>query len=171
MNPPTMKPSPMSWARRRPRQRGVAIVEMTIVIAFLLVPAIVVMVEAVRLFQAYRTLVQQVNVAARYLSVQAPGQGHDQARCIFRTGHTPEDCATRPPLLGGLDAAGFSLSIEDASSAGSAFLDSYSASGNLRLNTVSVTAAGYRHAFVLVTHLGLDSVEIPAVSAIYRQVG
>lgn len=152
-------------------QRGAAIVELTVVLAFFFVPLLLLMLEFGRLVQTYKTLVHQTSQTARYLSVQLPGQQHDTARCLFLVGETLDSCNSSAYLLPGLSSPDFELEIADASQEGEQKSWPVSSEASARrLNLVTVTARGYPYAFTFSQLIGLPSVTLPTVSATYRQV-
>ena len=70
---------------RRRREKGIVAVEL----AILLVPLTLVlfgMVELGRAFYQYEAIVKSTRSAARYLSVQAPGTGIPEAKCMVVAG-------------------------------------------------------------------------------------
>jgi hypothetical protein len=152
-------------------QRGSAIVELTVVLVFLMVPLLMLMIEFGRLVQTYKTLVHQTNTTARYLSVQAPGQAYDKARCLFLSGQPVTDCDSTTYVLPGLVTTDFQLQMTDASLGGDhANWPLDSATGARRINLVTVSAKGYPYVFSFFDIFGLTSVTLPTVSATYRQV-
>lgn len=152
-------------------QRGTAIVELAVVLVVFFVPLLLLMIEVARLVQTYKTLVHQTNMAARYLSVQLPGQQHDTARCLFLVGEALDSCNSSAYVLPGLSSPDFVLEIADASQAGEQKSWPVSSEASARrLNLVTVTARGYPYAFTFSQLIGLPSVTLPTVSATYRQV-
>jgi len=85
----------------RPGQCGVAIIELALVASLLLVLLLGV-IEIGRALNEYKILVNQVEVAARYLASRPPGTGHAEAECLVRYGVTDCNGSTRPPVLPGL---------------------------------------------------------------------
>jgi uncharacterized membrane protein len=84
-------------------QKGVVAIELAIV----LVPLTILlfgMLELGRAFYQYDTIVKSTRNAARYLSVQVPGVGIPEAKCIVVSGTISADTCPSP-LLSSLNAA------------------------------------------------------------------
>ena len=152
-------------------QQGAAIVELTVVLVFLLIPLLMLMVEFARLVQTYKTLVHQANHTARYLSVRQPGQAHDTARCLFLTGQAVDSCDSSAYVLPGLVTSDFVLRIADASQGGvQKDWPVDAANGARRLNLVTVSASRYPYALTFFPLFDLPSLTLPTVTVTYRQV-
>ncbi|MEJ7929745.1 TadE/TadG family type IV pilus assembly protein [Ramlibacter sp. AN1015] len=82
------------------KQRGVALVEFALVVPFLLT-LMLVTIEFSRAFYQYNTLTKAVRDAARYLSVQMPGTGVEEATNLIVYGTTTPGTQ---PLAPGLSA-------------------------------------------------------------------
>jgi len=114
--------------KRMRHQRGVAIVELALVIPFLLVMAILVA-EFGRAIYQYNTLTKSVRDAARYLTMQTPGTHVAEAQNLVVYGTT---AAGSRPLAPGL-----------ATSMVSAAWPTTQLGTNPPISTVSVTITGY----------------------------
>lgn len=167
---PTL-PSGQLTASNRRRQGGAALVELTVVLVFLMVPLLLGVIEAGRLIYTYKTLVHQAHHAARYLSVQAPGLNHESAKCLFKTGKLQATCLAQDALLSGFNAASFELSIDDAStSSAQKGISTGNATYPTAVNVVTITANKYPYTFTFSDLFGLPSMAFGPVSATYRQV-
>ena len=152
-------------------QAGAALVELTVVLALFMVPLLLGLVEAGRLIYTYKILVHQAHHTARYLSVQAPGQNHPTALCLFKTGQVQSTCLGSDNLLPGFSDASFVLTIEDASNnAGKKNVANAASSPNSHMNVTTVTATAYPYTFVFSDLFGGPSVSFGPVSASFRQV-
>lgn len=151
-------------------QKGVAVLELALVMALILVPLLLAMVEGARALSAYRTLTHQVNAAARYLSVFAPGVNHDQAKCLLKTGYSTTVCATAADLLPGL--SGGSIEVLDSSNdSNSALLaNEISSTPKRHVSTVTVKVSGYVHEFIFLNFVGMQNITLTPVAVTYRQV-
>lgn len=153
------------------RQRGAALVELALAMVFFYFPLLMGVVEVSRLVQAYKTLVHQVGHTARYLSVQPPGQGHDQVNCLFKTGQPISNCDSSQDLLPGFSNASFVVTIDDATTSSIRLnWSAGTAAGSPKLNLVTVTANAYTHQFMFGQVFDLYTLVFPAISATYRQV-
>ena len=127
------------------RQRGVAILELAIILPILLLLALGAVEFALALSQ-YKTVVNQVRVASRYLSGNAPGMGHAEAACLVRNGQLGIGPAcTGSALLPAL--ANVTITIQDASNSPATHRAQYTATGNgdTAVNLVTVTVQNYRY--------------------------
>lgn len=120
------------------RQRGVAMVELAIVLPLLLAICFAIT-EFGRAIYTYNTLAKSARDAARYLSTQASGSGYNTARNLVAYGNP---AGTGTPLMPGLNSSnmGSMVAICDASTC-SANLNQGS---NPTINTVTVTITGYQ---------------------------
>ncbi|PUE13821.1 hypothetical protein B9Z48_14330 [Limnohabitans sp. WS1] len=152
-------------------QAGAALVELTVVLALFMVPLLLGLVEAGRLIYTYKILVHQAHHTARYLSVQAPGQNHATALCLFKTGYAQSTCLASDALLPGFNDASFVLTIDDASNnAVKKSIANAASSPNSHLNVTTVTATAYPYTFVFSDLFGGPSLSFGPVSASFRQV-
>lgn len=95
---------------RRRFQRGVAAIEF----AILLIPLFILvggMTELGRALYNYNQLVSATRDAARYLTMQAPGEGEAQARCLAVHGNP---ACSGDPILPGLTTAMVKIEYEPA---------------------------------------------------------
>lgn len=152
-------------------QSGAALVELTVVLALFMVPLLLGLVEAGRLIYTYKILVHQTHHTARYLSVQAPGQNHPTALCLFKTGQVQSTCLASDALLPGFNDPSFVLTIEDASNnASKKSMANAASSPNSHINVTTVTATAYPYTFVFSDLFGASSLSFGPVSASFRQV-
>lgn len=145
-------------------QRGVAAVEA----ALLLIPLVILLLgiaEFGRIFYQYNTIAKATRDGARYLSMMAPGSGHEAAKCLVVTGSQPP-CAGTPPLVEGLTAS--QVSICDATTCAATHAN-VPADGNGMpvMNLVTVTVAGYQSVNFL--PVPVSSIEFDPISATMRQ--
>ncbi|MGV0959954.1 MAG: TadE/TadG family type IV pilus assembly protein [Limnohabitans sp.] len=153
------------------KQRGAALVELTIVLVLLLVPLLLGVIEVGRLIYTYKTLVHQVHHTTRYLSVQAPGQNHESAKCLFKTGKLQATCTATDTLLSGFNAASFELTIDDAStSSAKKGIPTGDATYPTSVNVVTITANQYPYTFTFSDLFNMPSMAFGPVSATFRQV-
>jgi TadE-like protein len=158
----------MKVSNRR-QQSGAALVELTIVLALFMVPLLMGLIEVSRLIYAYKTIVHQVHHTARYLSVQAPGQNWDFAKCLFKTGKLQSTCVDEDALLPGMKNV--ELTIEDAAdSTSKRGISTGDTSYPSSVNVVTVTANKYPHQFIFSDLFSISSVIFGPVSATFRQV-
>ena len=146
------------------RQRGVALLELTYVSAFLLVPLLAFVIEFGFVVHAYNVTVHQVGAAARYLSAMNPvTQFEPQARCLLLSGVAVADCSSTAQLLPGFASATVSIEQHTGVAVGG--------TANQKMNLVSVTVSGYRHHFKLTGFLeifGLSSIDFKPITAVGR---
>jgi len=158
-------------ARRARLQAGAVLVELAVVLALFMVPLLLGLVEAGRLIYTYKILVHQAHHTARYLSVQAPGQNHPTALCLFKTGQVQSTCLASDNLLPGFNDASFVLTIEDASNtAAKKSIANAASSPNSHMNVTTVTATAYPYTFVFSDLFGGPTLSFGPVSASFRQV-
>ena len=108
----------MSHVSRRPA-RGVAAIEF----AILLIPLVIMtfgLTELGRAFYHYNSLVKSVRDAARYLSMEARGNGEATARCLAVHGITS---CTGEPLAAGLSTSMVHIEYETAVETGEGSVD------------------------------------------------
>jgi len=125
------------------KQRGVALVELAIVLPLLLAICFAIT-EFGRAFYTYDTLAKSARDAARYLTTQAAGSGWTTARNLVAYGNP---AGTGSPLVPGLDSSNMSSKVT--------ICDASNCPGNLNqgsnpvINTVTVTITGYQFAPVI----------------------
>jgi Flp pilus assembly protein TadG len=152
-------------------QSGAALVELTVVLVFFMVPLLMGVIEAGRLIYTYKTLVHQVHHTARYLSVQAPGQNQDVAKCLFKTGKLQNTCEDAEALLPGFKNGTFELTIEDAANASTKKgISTGNATYPATVNVVTITANKYPYTFTFSDLFNMPSLAFGPVSATFRQV-
>ncbi|MGV1046074.1 TadE/TadG family type IV pilus assembly protein [Limnohabitans sp.] len=152
-------------------QSGAAIVELTIVLVFVLIPLLLAVLEFARLMYAYKTLVHQVNHTARYLSVQLPGLNHDKAICLLKTGQAVAPCSAADDLLKAFGDADFQVLISDSSnSALHAQWETSTLAVSSHINLVTVSAQNFSYSFDFSKLFGDLAIKFSPVSATYRQV-
>jgi Flp pilus assembly protein TadG len=148
--------------KRLSRQRGVAAVELGI----MLMPLVVLTfgtTEYGRAVYQYNTLVKASRDATRFLSGQGPGDPADLAvaKCLAVYGNT---ACTGSPLLPNLDAT--MVTVCDSVSCPSTHLNQATGSGVMNLVTVTIT--GYN--FDSMVPLVAPSVTFNAISTTMRQI-
>jgi Flp pilus assembly protein TadG len=148
------------------RQRGVAAVELALVIIPLLLLVFGVSEFGRAIFQ-YNTLAKATRGAARFLSTQGSGLGHAQAVCLAV--HGDRTC-TAPTLVSGLSAS--NISICDATNCPATHLAVQTGTGQLSL--VTVTVSGFQ--FVSLVNftvfgytIGAPNITFGQISATMRQ--
>ena len=155
----------------RRNQCGAALVELTVVLVFFMVPLLMGVIEAGRLIYTYKTIVHQTHHTSRYLSVQAPGQNHDIAVCLFKTGKIQSTCSASDALLPGFNDASFELSIEDAASVSAKKgISTGNATYPAAVNVVTITANKYPYIFTFSDLFNMPSMAFGPISATFRQV-
>jgi len=148
--------------RGRTRQRGVAAVEMGIV----LIPLVFLMfgiTEFGRAFYQYNTIVKATRDAARFLSGQGPGDATSigKARCLVVYGNT--DC-TGSALVPGLSTG--EVVVCDSTNCASTHAAQSTGSGVI--NLVTVTVSGY--GFTSVVPFVVPNLTFNDISTTMRQV-
>jgi Flp pilus assembly protein TadG len=151
---------------KRSRQQGVAAIEF----AILLVPLSVILfgtIELGRAFYQYDTLAKSVRAAARYLSVQTPGTGIDQAKCMTVSGTT----ACGSPLLANLDTSMVTINYIDGVSTCTS--GSTGGCGAINLVEVCVNCSGsaQKFKFVSMATLFVPDITFRQVRAVMRREG
>ena len=144
------------------RQRGVAAVEMGV----LLLPLVVLTfgtTEYGRAVYQYNTLVKSSRDAARYLSGQGPGDPNDVtiAQCLAVYGNTT---CTAPALLPGLTTS--MVTVCDSVSCPTDHLNQTTGSGVVNLVTVSIT--GY--SFTSMVPFVAPNITFNTISTTMRQI-
>lgn len=152
-------------------QSGAAIVELTIVLVFVLIPLLLAVLEFARLMYAYKTLVHQVNHTARYLSLQMPGLNHDKATCLLKTGQAVSPCSADNDLLKAFGDPDFEVLISDSSNSPlHAQWETSTLSVSSHINLVTVSAKNFSYSFDFSKLFGEHAIQFSPVSATYRQV-
>ena len=137
---------------RANRQRGVAAIEL----AILMIPLMILgagMFEVGRAFYNYNQLVSTTRDAARYLSMQAHGQGEPYARCL--AAYANPTC-TGEPVVHGLTAEMVHIDYESAVPTGEGSVD-----------LVRVTVEGYP--YVSIFEAVLPSLAFAPIGTTMRQ--
>lgn len=155
--------------------RGVVAVELALILPLMLTLTFATL-EFANALTTYKRLVTQTRLAVRYLSTQAPGQGHTEAQCLLITGSAS---ASLPcpggAVLPGLAAA--SVEITDAVNAPATQRGRMTStgSGGVSINLVTVKVSNYRHQLLLGNLLGgfvqsASVITFAPISATMRQV-
>ena len=154
--------------------RGAVIVEVAILLPIILLLAIAT-IEFASALVAYKRLVNQTRVAARWLSTQTPGQGHITAICLVKYNNTNNSLPCSGSLiLDNLNNA--TVSISDATTdPASQRAQRTNAPNAVAINLVTVTVSGYRHPLILGGFLkpitgGAASVSFSSIRTTMRQV-
>lgn len=156
---------------------GVAAIELALILPVLLLLCFGTL-EVAHALTAYKRVVTQTRLAARYLATRAPGKGAIEAQCLVITGTLSSTlpCAGTAVLPG---LPGATITVADASNSAATKQGQLtsSATGGLRLNLVTVTVSNYRHQMILGNALGIFSgptsastITFAPVSATMRQV-
>ncbi|WP_089956403.1 TadE family protein [Limnohabitans sp. 2KL-3] len=158
--------------KNRHNQNGVAFIELTIVLALFLVPLLIIVIEAGRLLYTYKTLVHQTRNTARYLSVQVPGQNHELAKCLFKTGKLVSNCNDADLLLPGFDNPKFEFSITDSNnnSSQNRGIPVGNSTYPVNLNIVTVSANKYPFKFIFQNLLKDNYLYFGMIGSTFRQV-
>jgi Flp pilus assembly protein TadG len=157
-----MRPSSLS----RQWQRGAAAVELALVMVPLLLLVFGVA-EFGRAIYQYNTLAKATRDAARYLSAQAPGEGHAQAVCLAVHGNTS---CTGTALAPGLTAA--QVQICDAINCIASHRAVLTGSGQMNLVTVSIVGFQFVSLFdftIFGYTVGAPDITYGAISTTMRQ--
>jgi Flp pilus assembly protein TadG len=129
---------------RSPKQDGAILVEAAVLLPIMLM-ILLATIEIAAALSQYRTIVTQVQIAARYLSTKASGSGHSDAVCLVRYGNLPVSgtCSGSAILPGLLSAT---VQVED-STTNSALraIAVQSGSHTVRVNMVTVSVTGYQY--------------------------
>jgi len=136
-------------ANRMPRaaQSGSVLVELAAILPILIGLSLCTL-EFASALSEYRSVVNQARIATRYLSTKAPGEGHEQARCLAINGiESGAPCGGTPIRRGFSDAT---VVIQDASNAPATHRAQAagSASSPVVVNLVTVQISNYEHPLV-----------------------
>jgi TadE-like protein len=144
-------------------QRGVAAVELGLLLPFILFPLTFGITEFGRAMAQYNTMVKNVRDGSRYLSQLPAGPtNHDAAKCLVVFGNI---ACTEPALLPGLTTA--MVTVEDSvTNPTPAYLNVLTPGGGT-LNLVSVTVTGYPFTFIV--DFGIPNFTFEAISSTMRQ--
>jgi Flp pilus assembly protein TadG len=157
------------------RQQGAVLVELSVILPLLLLLSFATL-EFARAITAYKTLVNQVRIAARHLANLTPGAGHIAADCIVRYGVVSDTAPCGGTLLlPGL--AGAVVTVSDAANAPSTQRAQATTSdtGAVTVNLVTVKVSSYVHplasaGFLTGIFRGQTSITFGTISATMRQV-
>jgi len=156
------------------KARGVAMLELAIILPLLLLLAFGALEFALAISQ-YKTLAVQVRIGARYLSSRVPGDaiGRAEAICLVRTGQAGAAPCAGTPVLPGLATA--TVTVEDAAnSAAHKAQASDSSTYRVRVNLVTVKVSGFQYQPILGSFLsgltGASTITFGPVTATMRQV-
>jgi hypothetical protein len=152
---------------RRASQRGAVAVEL----AILLVPLTIILFgtfELGRAFYQYDTIVKAARSAARYMSLQTPGEGIQEAKCLVVAGTTvTAQCS--PSLLPGLSTNMVTVNYPEPDS--SCPSGSSKGCGTINLVEVCVNCPGSAELFMFVPVVDfvVPSITFPAIRAVARR--
>lgn len=140
--------------RTKPTQRGVALIELALILPVLLVMTFIVT-EFGRAIYQYDTLTKSVRDAARYLSYQTPGTHATEAANLAVYGNT---AGTGSPLALGLTTANVSAPSWQTGT------------GTPPITTVTVQITGYQFRSLVLSAFGLPfgTLSYSAISATMR---
>ena len=154
--------------------RGAVLVELAAILPFILILSLAT-VEFASALVAYKRLANQTYVAARWLSTQAPGQGHVTAACMVKYGEQSSALpCTGTLLLPNLASA--TVTITDASTNAPTHRAQMSGSTDgVAINLVTVTLSDYRHTLLFGGFLkpitgGAASIGFTPISTTMRQI-
>jgi hypothetical protein len=153
----------------RGAQKGIVAVEF----ALLLLPLSLIlfgMVEVGRAFYQYDTIVKSARSAARYLSVQMPGAGILEAKCMVVAGTAnPITCA--PPLAPNLNTAMVTVRYIDGVS--TCPMGSVTGCGAINLVEVCVNCAEApeKFQFISIAKVFVPDITFGAIRAVMRREG
>lgn len=122
------------------RQRGVAMVELAIVLPLLLAICFAIT-EFGRAIYTYDTLAKSARGAARYLTTQAAGGAHPIARNLVVYGNP---AGTGTPLMPGLNASNMASMVAICDASIVTCTANVNQGSNPTINTVTVTITGYQ---------------------------
>lgn len=122
------------------RQRGVAMVELAIVLPLLLAICFAIT-EFGRAIYTYDTLAKSARGAARYLTTQAAGGAHPIARNLVVYGNP---AGTGTPLMPGLNASNMGSMVAICDASITTCTANRNQGSNPTINTVTVTITGYK---------------------------
>lgn len=122
------------------RQRGVAMVELAIVLPLLLAICFAIT-EFGRAIYTYDTLAKSARGAARYLTTQAAGGAHPIARNLVVYGNP---AGTGTPLMPGLNASNMASKVAICDASIVTCTANVNQGSNPTINTVTVTITGYK---------------------------
>lgn len=122
------------------KQRGVAMVELAIVLPLLLAICFAIT-EFGRAIYTYDTLAKSARGAARYLTTQAAGAGHPIARNLVVYGNP---AGTGTPLMPGLNSSNMASMVAICDASITTCTANRNQGSNPTINTVTVTITGYQ---------------------------
>lgn len=136
-----------AFAPNSRRQSGSVLVELAVVLPILIGLSLATL-EFASAISEYKSIVNQVRIAARYLATKAPGQGHTQARCLAINGVEGSTSCTGVPIRSGFATA--TVTIRDASNAPATHRAQATSSGTgaVVVNLVTVEITGFRHTLI-----------------------
>jgi len=136
-----------AFAPNSRRQSGSVLVELAVVLPILIGLSLATL-EFASAISEYKSIVNQVRIAARYLATKAPGQGHTQARCLAINGVEGSTSCTGVPIRSGFATA--TVTIRDASNAPATHRVQATSSGTGAgvVNLVTVEITGFRHTLI-----------------------
>lgn len=151
---------------RSARQRGVAAIEFAILVPVMLL-IVFGITEFGRAFYQYNSLTKSVRDGVRYLSMRAPGAGHDVAACLAVHGN--QTCEG-PALVPGLSTS--MVSVCDAINCPGTH--SAVSTGTGVVNLVTLSISGYQFVSAINAQLGAVTIGAPdmafdPISATMRQ--
>jgi hypothetical protein len=152
---------------RRDRQSGAVAIEL----AILLFPLTIILFgtfELGRAFYQYDTIVKAARSAARYMSLQTPGEGMAEGKCLAVAGTTvTADCA--PPLLPGLNTNMVTINYPEPDSSCPSGTSKGCGTINLVEVCVNCPESAERFMFVPLANFLVPSITFPPMRAVARR--
>lgn len=136
-----------AFSQGKRRQIGSVLVELAVILPILIGLSLATL-EFASAISEYKSVVNQVRIAVRYLATKGPGEGHTQARCLAINGVEGSPTCAGAPVLRGLATA--SVAIRDASNSPSTHRAQATSSGTggVVVNLVTVEISGFRHTLI-----------------------
>lgn len=157
------------YLNNKSKQSGAVLIELVIVLIFVIIPILVGVIEIGRLMYTYKVIVHQVHHAARFLSTQAPGSGHEKSICLFKTGYLVANCTSLKQILDGFNES--ICTVEDASNNTADHKQVGGSGQSTYINLVTFKVEDYNYKFIFSNFFGGATLTFKPISATYRQVG
>lgn len=165
---------------RTSRMRGVALIELAFIVPLMVVLTFAVLEFSLVLAQ-YKTVVNQVRAAARYLTTKPPGSGLTEAICLVKYGDPTVSgtaCVSTTPIAPGFGSAATTVTVQDAVNATSTHRSQPTAPGDANsvvVNLVTVKVSGYPYTLSFGHMLprlfgGVTTITFEPISTTMRQV-
>ena len=159
------------------RMQGVALIELVFVLPMLIILIFAVLEFSMALAQ-YKTVVNQVRAAARYLTTKPPGARHAEAICMVKYGTPSAPCVVTTAIAPGMSSSAVVVTVEDALNAASTHLSQPTSLGDpnsVVVNLVTVRLTGYPYTLsfghMLPAIFGnVTTITFSPISATMRQV-